>query len=274
MKNEKKITIGFADTSAGEDKTVVNDVPAPAQEKEPIICIAKVRLPGAGRSLDYYNDEFYLEPGDKVFVSGKFYGKLGVVESVTTHFRVDKTKYKKVIGKPDCKIFGKFIRIADKMVSFDTNFDAEKFSAIIIPPPDPEAETQEEIVCGTGWNIDLADFEDSEAVNPDKLRLAIDYCKKGNVIYLSLKDGKGAAFIRGSQIYKVEFNFDGETVSDLFCGCPFNDNCLCKHELAVLVTLRGLLGCSEFEDKSYFVAFYENFFWNYAAGEAKEIELK
>jgi len=269
-----KNTIGFRDSSADDENEIATPLPVSVQEREPVACVAKIRFKDANRALDYYNDEFYLEPGDKVFVSGKFYGKLGFVESVTTHFRIDKAKYKKVIGKPDLRITGNFTRVNDKMVSFDTNFDAEKFAAVVIPPRDPESEEEEQIICGEGWSIDLMDFEESECVNGEKIMPALEYCTGGKVLYFSMKGGKCTAFIKGSRIYRIDFGFDGETVSDLFCSCPFNDNCLCKHEIAALITLRMLLGCHELEDKSDFVAFDSEFFWNYASAEAGEISLK
>ena len=269
-----KNTIGFRDRSADEEIEAVSPAPAPVQEREPVACVAKIRFKDANRALDYYNDEFYLEPGDKVFVSGKFYGKLGLVESVTTHFRIDKAKYKKVIGKPDLRITGNFTRVNDKMVSFDTNFDTEKFAAVVIPPRDPESEEEEEIICGEGWSIDLMDFEESECVNGEKIMPALEYCTGGKVLYFSMKGGKCSAFIRGSRVYRADFSFDGETVSDFYCSCPFNDNCLCKHEIAVLITLRMLLGCPELEGKDDFVAFDAVFFRDFVAGEVKEIELK
>ena len=270
-----KNVIGFTDIDE-ENTTVTTAAPsAPAQIREPFCCIAKIRFGGKGMALDYYNDEFYLEPGDKVFVSGAHYGETGTVESVTTHFRIDKSKYKKVIAKPDLHITGSFIPVNDKMVSFDTNFDADRFASVMFPPADPESDSQdEEIICGEGWSIDLADFEESENVNPSKLQPGLDYCTGGKVLYLSLTGGKGAAFIRGKNLYKTEFEFDGETLSELYCTCPFNDDCLCKHEIAVLITLRMLLGRPELEGKTDFTAFDARFFWNYASAESDEILLK
>ncbi|MBR4452115.1 MAG: hypothetical protein IKH65_08150 [Clostridia bacterium] len=269
-----KNTIGFKDKSEETEDEAIRTMSASVQEMKPVACVAKIRFKDTGHSFDYYNDEFYLEPGDKVFVSGKFYGKLGLVESITTHFRIDKTKYRKVIGRPNLHISGSFIHVNDKMISFDTDFDPERFAAVIIPPPDPESEEKEKIICGEGWSVGFENFEESESVNPDKIKPGFDYCTEGNVIYFSMKNSKGTAFIRGRHIYKAEFSFDGETVSDLFCTCPFNDDCLCKHEMAVLITLRMLMDRPEFEGKHNFVAFDSEFFWNYVSAEAGEITLK
>lgn len=270
-----KNTIGFRDTSREkENEEVISSEPARAEKKEPVCCVAKIKFSGANIPLSYYNDEFYLEPGDKVFVTGKFYGQLGFVESVTTHFRIDKSKYKKVIGKPDRHIDGKFINIIDKMVSFDTSFDADRFGAIMIPPRDPDSDEEEEIICGEGWSVDLECFEESDIVDRDLIKPALDCCRDGKVLYLSVKDGKGAAYIKGRKIYKIDFSFDGETVSDLYCSCFFGDDCLCKHETAALITLRMLSRRPEFDGRKNFVAIDSDFFWNYISEESKEISLK
>lgn len=265
--------IGFRDTSEDEVVEVKEEQTAPAIEEQPRRCVAKVYFERAGRSFDYYNDEFFLEPGDKVFVTGKFYGELGTVESVVTHFRIDLRKYKKVIGKPETGMTGAFLIVGDKMVSFDTNFDADRFAAVMIAPPDPE-DGEEEIVCGEGWSVGLADFEASDFVTAEKMILAIDLLKQGRVLYLSVKDGKGAAFVRGTELYRLDFSFDGETVSDLYCSCRFNDDCLCKHEIAALMTLRELIGCAELEGRKDFVAFDADLFRNFAAGAVREVILR
>lgn len=270
----RKNVIGFADTSESADSNAVTVEAAPAETREPVCCIAKVRFEGTGILLDYYNDEFYLEPGDRVFVSGRHYGKRGLVESVTTHFRIDKNKYRKVIAKQDLHITGSFIRANDKMISFDTNLDAERFASFMIPPRDPENEEKEEIVCGDGWSVNLSDFEDSDCVSHEKIMSALDYCTGGKVLYFSLRNGSGTAFIRGDSIYKTEFEFDGETVSGLFCSCPFNDDCLCKHEIAVLITLRMLLSRPELENNTDFTALDYSFFRDIITNETKEITLK
>ena len=195
------------------------------------------------------------------------------MESVTTHFRIDRSKYKKIIAKPDFRITGRFIRVNNKMVSFDTNFSEEKFAAIVIPPRDPESEEEEEILCGEGWSVDLDCFEESEDVDSDKLMPALEYCTGGNVLWLSLRDGRGTAFIKGRDVYKAEFGFDGETVSDFVCTCPFNGDYLCKHELAVLITLRMLLSRPELEGRDSFVTIDKDFFMNILLSKSDEITV-
>ncbi|MBR3620037.1 MAG: hypothetical protein IKN56_00905 [Clostridia bacterium] len=269
-----KNTIGFRDSSSDECEDAVITEAVPAVEREPVCCIAKVSFKDSGIALDYYNDEFYLEPGDRVFVSGKHYGSPGLVESVTTHFRIDKSKYKKVIAKSDLHITGSFIRVKDKYISFDTSYDAAKFETFAVPPRNTDKDGEEDIICGEGWCVPLSCFEESKCVSRDKIRLGFEYCAAGRVLYLSLANGKGTAFIKGREIYKAEFEFDGETVTGLFCSCPFNDDCMCKHEIAVLITLRMLMGRPELEGKRDFAAFDAALFRDFAASRAKEITLK
>ncbi len=273
MSLRKKNVIGFQLKSGDEPGAEETAEPACVIEKEPFRCVAKVRFAECGRALDYYNDEFYLEPGDRVYVSGKFYGKPGVVESVTTHFRIDRSKYKKIIAKPDFHITGKFIRVNDKMVSFDTDFTAEKFAAVMIPPRDPESEEEEDIICGEGWSVSLDCFEESEDVDTDKIGPALEYCTSGKVLWFSIVNGRGTAFIKGTEVYKAEFDFDGETVSDFVCTCPFNDDFLCKHEIAVLITLRMLLSHPELEGRDSFVTIDSGFFRNFFLSKSDEITL-
>lgn len=63
----KKI-YGF--TGEIEENEAIAEITEKAQTdtKEPIRCIVKIRFPGVGKELSYYNDSFYLEVGDKVFV--------------------------------------------------------------------------------------------------------------------------------------------------------------------------------------------------------------
>lgn len=246
----------------------------PGDTKEPFRCIVKIRFPGVEKELSYYNDSFYLEVGDKVFVNGKLYGKLGVVTDVNTHFKINTADYKKVIGKPDTKIKGNFISINDKMMSFDTDLTAEKFAQMIIPPRDPDSDEDEgEIILGEGWSVGLEDFEMSQDVEHIKLERAVEYCCEGNVVFLSVKNGIGRAFVKGTKWYAVDFDFDGETVSNLYCDCPFTDSTLCKHELAVLITLRVITNLPQLENKKGFTAIDKTYFLQEILSDNSEISL-
>lgn len=248
----KKI-YGFADTEEKETETVaISDTDT---EEKPVKSLVKVFFPEKGREYAYYNDSFDLKCEDRVFVSGKLYGQLGVVTGITTHFRINTADYKKVIARPDTVIKGTFVQAGDKMVSFDTNMTPQKFRETIIAPPDPDAEPAGgEIIYGEGWSVELECFEMSEDIDGDILERALDLCREGKVTYISLCGGKGIAFISGKSYHTVEFDFDGETVSNLYCDCRYPDFCICKHETALLVTLKMLLNQDVLKGKQDFTA--------------------
>ena len=54
-----------------------------------------VRFAGCGLSLKYYNDIFDIHIGDLVYVSGKYVGKPGIVDDVTTKFKINLADYEK-----------------------------------------------------------------------------------------------------------------------------------------------------------------------------------
>lgn len=272
----KKI-FGFIDEIKNTENTDEVISATDVEAKEPFKCLVQVHFQDIAKDYSYYNDSFYLEVGDTVFVSGKLYGKPGTVTNVNRCFRINIADYKKVIAKPDMKINGKFISFHDKMVSFDTNLTVEQFKDMIIAPPDPDEyeDEDDEIIYGEGWTVELADFENHPQVNNTKLERAVEICCNGEVVFLSLRGNKGTAFIKGRSWYTVEFEFDGETVSNIYCDCPYPDPCLCKHELAMLITLRLLVNADELSDKGNdFVALDKNYFWNHALSNNIEVVLK
>ncbi|MBQ6535323.1 MAG: hypothetical protein IJI40_00885, partial [Firmicutes bacterium] len=93
-----KQAIGFSNRS---EPAPAPAVPVPSAAAAPVRCVAQVHFPSVDKTFPYYNDLFELKPGDAVFVSGKFAGKLGFVTSVTTRFKIDLAYYKKVVAKPE-----------------------------------------------------------------------------------------------------------------------------------------------------------------------------
>ena len=72
-----------------------------AREAEPVSAaprksVVQVCFPETGRSLAYYNDRFDLKAGDRVYVSGKLEGVLGIVTSVNYNFRIRLSEYQKL----------------------------------------------------------------------------------------------------------------------------------------------------------------------------------
>lgn len=95
-----------------------------AREAEPVSAaprksVVQVRFPEAGRSLAYYNDRFNLKAGDRVYVSGKLEGILGIVTSVNYNFRIRLSEYQKVIFQVNTRVHGRFYMSASHFITFD-----------------------------------------------------------------------------------------------------------------------------------------------------------
>lgn len=218
--------------------------------------LVEVSFPGVQRTYAYFNDGFDLETGDLVYVSGCFAGRLGRVETVNYRFKVNLADYERVIAHPVVEIHGAYRQIMDKLVSCDAEAIDPDMLRSWVKPPVPEGEEQPEYVQGEGYSFDLERFVESDEVEPGILERAVDYCRSGRVRYLTLRSGIGTAFVEGSAWYEVNFTYKDGVVSDLYCECPYSR--LCKHILAVLITLKELLmrtGGENFTavDRSYFM---------------------
>ena len=113
-------------------------------------------------------------------------------------------------------------------------------------PPFAEEGKEPEYVTGLGYSFDLEHFTEDDDIQPEILHRALDYCNEGRVKYLSVRNGVGTAFIEGTAWYEIDFRFEDGRVSEMFCECPYPG--LCKHNLAVLITLRELLKKAEQEE--------------------------
>ncbi|MBR3641815.1 MAG: SWIM zinc finger family protein, partial [Oscillibacter sp.] len=225
----------------------------------PVRSVAEVRFPDDGRTFPYYNDRFDLKEGDVVFVSGKLAGKLGVVDRVTTKFKVDLSYYQKVIARPEFCLHGTFVPMGGLMVCTggDSVPDAETFRSWVKPPLS-DAEKPSEIVCGEGYALDLDAFEQDPETRLDAFDRALDCCREGRVRYVSLKGGVGTAFVEGSSWYEIDFRYDGRQIADLYCECPYPG--LCKHALAVLSVLRVFSERLNVSDLPDLIAVEQRFF--------------
>lgn len=86
--------------------------------------------------------------------------------------------------------------------------------------------------------MNLSDFEDY--FSPRILERGKDYYQNHRVISVQkIKDGDYKAEVTGSEIYTVfaELDEKGEVI-DISCDCPYEQEEFCKHEAAVLYTLR------------------------------------
>ncbi len=150
---------------------------APAAAPDPVRSLVSVRFIDDGRVLTYYNDRFALEPGDRVFVSGKLAGKIGEVEKVVTKFRINLADYQRVIAKAGGTLRGTFESLLDKMVSFDGDaLSPDEFRAWILPPKhwDGQVETEEQIIVGDGYEIPLSEIEETEEDSLSVIESALD----------------------------------------------------------------------------------------------------
>ncbi len=268
-----KSILGF---SIGETPETTAIAVAPKEELYPVRSLVSVRFIRDGRTLTYYNDRFALEPGDRVFVSGKLAGQLGIVESVTTRFRINLADYQRIIAKAGCAIHGTYESIMDKMVSYDRNaLSPEEFRSWILPPAhwdgDGSDGKEDEIIVGDGYELSLSDLEMNDDVNGAVLDRALDYCRGGNVAYISVRNGVGTAFVEGTSWYEINFRLIGDTMTELYCDCPYPG--LCKHMLAVGMTIRAMVRYGNLDPDAGFVAIGEGRFWSMVTQTTKKITL-
>ena len=81
--------------------------------------VVQVQFPCFGHSLAYYNDQFDLHQGDRVYVDGKLEGEIGVVTSVAYNFKIKLSDYKRVIAVVDTCVHGQFYIAGAYCVTFD-----------------------------------------------------------------------------------------------------------------------------------------------------------
>lgn len=241
----------------------------PVEPERPVRSLVEIYFPDRNLELSYYNDRFDLKDGDAVYVSGKLEGKIGIVTSVTTKFRIHLLEYQRVIAKLDVSIHGEFVQIQNRMVCFDPEcLSPDRFGSWVFPPTletDPKC-PEDEVVSGEGYVIDLDDLASCPDLEDAVLWRAKDYDAGGQVRYLSRNQGHGCAFVEGTRWYRVDFRYQPDgIVTDLFCDCPYPR--LCKHEAAVALSLRRLLSDPKLVQGQDFVALNRNLFWRLAARE-------
>ena len=262
---------GMEETPAAESVAVT-----PKEELAPVRSLVLVRFFPDGRAFTYYNDKFDLAVGDHVFVSGKLAGQRGIVEKVTTRFKINLADYQRVISKASAAIHGTYESVLDKMVSYDREaLTPEEFRSWILPPAhwdgDGSDDEEDEIIVGDGYELSLPELEEGEDVDPAVLDRAVDYCRSGKVAYLCVRDGAGTAFVEGTSWYEVNFRLSGDTMTGMYCDCPYPG--LCKHLLAAALTVRAMVKQGGLRPDADFVAIGKDRFWYMAARTVKRITL-
>ncbi len=248
----------------------------PKEERGPVRSLVTVRFPGVGLALTYYNDRFALEVGDHVFVSGKYAGQLGKVEKVETRFRIRLSDYQRVLARVCPAIRGSYAAVLDRMVSFDADaVSPAEFRSWIFPPAREEdgsgAEPEDELVVGDGCELDVFDLERCDEITEALAERALDYCRSGRVAYLAVRDGIGTAFVEGTKWYEVNFRLNGSTLREAYCDCPCPG--LCKHLIAVALTLCALAQLGQLDLSRGFVAFDSARFWSIVSQTAERVTL-
>ena len=168
----------------------------------------------------------------------------------------------------DLTIHGSFTGVRDKMVSFDQiAITPEQFGGWVTPPEEPknrkDEEEEDEVISGEGYTIDINNIEDCEDITSAIAERAVDYCTEGRVRYLCVQNGVGRAYVEGSKWYRVDFHFDNGMMTDIYCDCPYAE--LCKHEVAVALTLRMLVKQPQFKKVGDFMALDRWVFWQLAS---------
>ena len=268
-----KNIIGFSIEDAPAEESVV--VP-PKEESAPVRSLVQVRFLDGGRSLTYFNDKLELEIGDRVFVSGKLAGKPGIVEKITTKFKINLADYQRVISKANPAVHGTYESIIDKMVSYDHDaMSPEEFRAWILPPEhwdgEDAEEQKDEVIFGDGYELNLLNAESNDDINEGVLNRAADYCQSGRVEYICVRDGIGTAFVNGTKWYEISFQLNGDIMSEMYCDCFYPG--LCKHLLAVGMSVRAMAMHGHLDYSSDFVAIDNGRFWDMVSHTTKKVTL-
>ncbi len=226
-------TMGFGRDDREKMETVIPQV---EELKTAVKSLVRVHFEDAAYELTYFNDRFDLKPGDRVFVSGKRAGEVGIVNSVSTKFRIKASNYERVIALAQTPIHGTYKPVADKMLSYDAGaLSPEGFRTWVMPPEEPTEDEDEEIIYGDGYEIPLNDPHNAEGVDKVVFGRALNYCSGGRIGYISVRDGVGRAYVEGEHWYELDFRIRSNAIEEAYCDCPYPG--LCKHLLAVAVTL-------------------------------------
>ena len=245
------------------DVTVTTDAP--------VRSLVSINFERMNHALAYYNDQFDLKPGDRVFVTGKLEGEIGIVESVTTKFRIRVADYQKVISVAQTQIHGTYAPKGGMMLSYDANaLSADDFRKWILPPTEM-GEEPEEIVIGDGYEIPLDDPRASEDADHAVFDRALEYCREGRIGFIAVRNGAGKAFVLGAKWYEIDFRLCDNVLREAYCECPYPG--LCKHLLAVGILLRAMLQHDDIDLGRDFTLIAADRFWNMARHSRQTVSL-
>lgn len=259
---------GFGRTQTSNRETIPAQggrTPAPRKS------VVQVQFSGFGRSLAYYNDQFDLHQGDRVYVDGKLEGQIGVVTSVTHSFKIKLSDYKRVIAVVDTCVHGRFYMAGSYFVTFDPHTLPAAQVVTWFRAPSAEDDVYESGYDDTAFQLD--DLQKMGAASAIMER-GQNYYSENRVRYLCLDGTKGYAIVEGTQAYTVEFEYQNGEVRNLLCDCFCNYPC--KHEVAGMLQLRETLGliekqyAGEYAESGYFAAVAKGTLFDFAiAGNEK-----
>lgn len=230
-----KIGFNFNDNSTKGQELNVGSIHESTENEAtaPRKCLAEIRFPNVYRTYTYYNDTFDLKTGDKVYVSGKLDGVLGTVEGVSYNFKIDLSKYERVIRKIESHIKGEFNLIGVHLLTFDR--EALPYEKVITWFDFPIRENVDYVVSSDrcSWGLHEIPVGWSSGEHGDWL------FAQNQVKYLSLCGTQGVAIVEDNDdIHEIEFAFENSKISDFFCDCY--DPYICGHQYAVVRQLQAL----------------------------------
>lgn len=227
--------------------------------------LVQIRFPGKGMALTYYNDQFDLKPGDRVYVDGKLEGLLGRVMEVNYNFKIKVSDYKKIIAVVNTDVSGTFYMAGSHFVTFDAA--ALPIEKIKLWFKAPEKEDEEVISSSDDSSFLLSNLKGMN-ISGTIAERGHAYYLENRVSYLSIDGAKGFAIVEGNNSYFVEFQYHNGEISHLICDCPCAYTC--KHEFATMLQLSETLELiekhysAEYTSSNYFVAIAKGTLFSFA----------
>ena len=247
-----------------QQNTVSSVYDSPKQTAAPRKSVVQIRFPGKGMALAYYNDQFDLKVGDRVYVDGKLEGQQGRVVEISYNFKIKVSEYKKVIAVCDTNVSGQLYLAGSHFVTFDSVVLPAKQVSLWFKAPNKD---EEEVVSSSDdTSFHLDDLNGMNITNAIAQR-GHEYYMENRVQYICIDGTNGYAIVEGNQSYAIEFEYRNGCISNLICDCPCC--CSCKHEFAAMLQLRETLELiekhypDEYERSDYFAAITKGAFFSF-----------
>lgn len=232
--------------------------------------LVEVFFGGRNMSLTYLCDKENIKVGDLVTVEGKLEEQIGVVEGVLKSFKIPKFEMKWISEILDRDATGDYFKLDDDIVSFNSTLTSEKFCTMYL-------DEKYKSVQGVGdadLGIKLNEFDARDFAENDLIALKGEALYKSNAVpFISLRDGIGKAYVRGSQWYEIDFQYKDGKMTYLACECPYFGNC--KHEVALILKVKDILKkLKEYENSENFVVCQKHCFYSILSVATGEISIK